>query len=68
MPTSRFGVVRNGKIELTEDVALPEGSKVLVTVLANDEDHEFWIGASHPSLDSIWDNQQDNIYRALLPR
>lgn len=58
-------VVRDGKIELLEPVALPDGAHVLVTVLT-DEDQAFWQGASQTALDRVWDNPEDDIYAELL--
>lgn len=40
-----MAVVKEGKIELLENISLPEGHKVLVTVLPEDE-AEFWIFAT----------------------
>jgi hypothetical protein len=58
-------VVREGKIELLDRVDLPEGSKLLVTVLP-DEGASFWLEASRASLDRIWDNPEDDVYARLL--
>jgi hypothetical protein len=58
-------VVREGKIELLDRVNLPEGSKLLVTVLP-DEEASFWLEASRASLDRIWDNPDDDVYARLL--
>lgn len=58
-------VVRDGKIELLEPVALPDGAQLLVTILT-DEEHMFWQGASESSLASIWENSEDDIYAELL--
>lgn len=60
-----WAVVREGKIEPLEHVDLPEGSKVLVTLLA-DEERQFWVQASQASLDAIWDNPEDEVYAQLL--
>jgi len=57
-------VVRNGKIELLENIEVPEGAEVLVTVLSNGDD--FWLLASESSLSAIWDNSEDDIYAELL--
>jgi hypothetical protein len=46
----------------TED--LPEGVRVLVTVLPDDET-EFWHQASQPSLDAMWNNAEDDVYAQL---
>ncbi|WP_445174349.1 hypothetical protein [Microcoleus sp.] len=37
-----WATVRQGKIELLESLELPEGAKVLVTLLP-DEEGEFWL-------------------------
>ena len=37
MSKSLRAIIREGKIEPLEEVNLPEGSKVLVTLLADDE-------------------------------
>ncbi len=60
-------IVRNGKIELLEHADLPEGARVLVTVLPEDES-EFWLGASQTALDSVWDNTEDDVYAQLLEK
>jgi predicted DNA-binding antitoxin AbrB/MazE fold protein len=58
-------VVRDGKIELLEKVDVPEGARLLVTVLP-DEEKEFWLGASQSSLGKVWDNAEDDVYEKLL--
>jgi hypothetical protein len=58
-------VVREGRIELLEPVDLPEGTKVLVTLLP-DEETEFWLSASQVSLNTLWDNPEDDVYGELL--
>ena len=65
MLTSVWAEIRDGKIELVEPAELPEGSRVLVTLLPNSED-EFWRGASQQSLASVWDNTEDDVYGRLL--
>lgn len=62
-----WAIIREGKIELLEHVDLPEGKKVLVTLLADDET-EFWRQASQISLDTIWDNPEDDVYAQLLQK
>ena len=57
--------VRQGKIELVDRLEIPEGTKVLVTILPNDE-AEFWRNASQQSLDKVWNNSEDNVYAKLL--
>ena len=65
MPKTLRAIIREGKIEPLEQVGLPEGSKVLVTLLPDDE-AEFWLRASQASLDTIWDNPEDDVYAQLL--
>lgn len=62
-----WAIVREGKIELLEQVDLPEGRKVLVTFLP-DEDTLFWLHMSQVSLDTIWDNAEDDVYAQLLEK
>ncbi|MBG1243372.1 hypothetical protein F8R90_19965 [Nostoc sp. NZL] len=60
-----WATVREGKIELLESEELPEGTRVLVTLLPDDE-NEFWLQTSQTSLSSVWDNAEDDIYAELL--
>lgn len=60
-----WATVRQGKIELLESAELPEGVRVLVTVLPDNE-AEFWLQANQPSLDAVWDNTEDDVYIQLL--
>jgi hypothetical protein len=59
--------VHGGKIQLSEAVELPEGAKLLVTVLP-DSENQFWLEASQTSLASIWDNAEDDAYGRLLEK
>ena len=65
MDNTARAIVHDGKIELVDEVELPEGARVLVTILS-DEEAEFWTAASQPSLDSVWDNTDDDVYEQLL--
>ncbi len=60
-----WATVRQGKIELLESAELSEGTRVLVTLLPDDET-EFWLQASQISLSSVWDNAEDDVYAQLL--
>jgi hypothetical protein len=66
MLNTLWATVRQGKIELLESAELPEGVRVLVTVLPDNE-AQFWVDASQTSLDAVWDNTEDDIYAQLLP-
>jgi predicted DNA-binding antitoxin AbrB/MazE fold protein len=57
-------VVNEGRIEPLDKLDLPDGTQVLVTVLANGDD--FLLRASEISLNDIWDNPEDDVYAELL--
>ena len=61
-----WATVKEGKIELLEPMSLPEGSRLLVTVVPPDEEAEFWLHASESSLAEVWNNPQDDVYAKLL--
>jgi hypothetical protein len=60
-----LATVHDGQIQLSEQVRLPEGAQLLVTVLS-DESAQFWSAASQPSLDAVWGNAEDDAYAQLL--
>ena len=64
MFSTTWAVVRSGKIEPVEPVALPEGHRVLVTLLP-DEKSDLWLQASQTSLDTAWNNPEDEVYGLL---
>ena len=66
MPNTIRAIVREGKTELLEQVEIPEGTEVLVTPLTDEP--AFWLNASESSLDSIWDNSEDDVYAELLEK
>jgi hypothetical protein len=65
MLNTLWATVRQGKIELLESAERPEGVRVLVTVLPDNE-AQFWVDASQTSLDAVWDNTEDDVYAQLL--
>jgi hypothetical protein len=65
MLNTLWATVRQGKIEPLESAELPEGVRVLVTVLPDNE-AQFWVDASQTSLDAVWDNAEDDVYAQLL--
>ncbi len=67
MMNAMWAIVREGKIDFLEDVDLPEGADVLVTVLS-DEDTRFWQAASQTALDAVWNNEEDDVYAELLKK
>jgi hypothetical protein len=62
-----WGVVHQGKIETGEPIMFPEGSKVMVT-LVTEEENDFWNAASGASLKTVWDNPEDDVYAQLLKK
>lgn len=66
MLNTLWAVVRGDKIELLEKADIPEGTKVLVTILTTDNESDFWLKTSHVSLDKIWNNAEDDVYAHLL--
>ncbi len=60
-----WAVVREGEIEVLEPLDLPEGTRVLVTVLS-EKDPQFWLKSSQSALDRVWDNNEDDVYAQLL--
>jgi len=60
-------VIHDGKIKLAEPATLPEGAKVLVTVLP-DDGTDFWLDVRQKSLAQIWDNPEDEAYAKLLQK
>jgi len=67
MPKTVWATVRQGKVELSEQLDIPDGTRVLVTVLPDEDDtNAFWLEASQSSLGAVWDNEEDDIYAQLL--
>jgi hypothetical protein len=62
-----WATIRQEKIELLESTQLPEGARVLVTLLPDNET-EFWLQASQGSLGAVWDNTEDDVYAQLLQK
>jgi hypothetical protein len=67
MMQTLWAIVHDGKIELSEPAELPEGHRVLVTLMS-EEDSSFWLEASERSLATVWDNAEDDAYAQLLKK
>jgi hypothetical protein len=65
MMQTLWATVHGGQIQLSEQANLPEGTKLLVTIMSDDGDR-FWSEASQTSLAAIWDNSEDDAYAQLL--
>lgn len=63
-----WATIKGGKVELLESLSLPEGARLLVTLVPPEEDTDFWLRASESSLAEIWDNPQDDVYAKLLEK
>ena len=61
-----WGIAEQGKIQLLDGVKIPDGVKVLVTIVEPDEERKFWAAVSSYSLAAIWDNPEDDVYAELL--
>jgi len=57
--------IRKGRINLLEKTKIPEGTRLLVTIIPEDE-KKVWLNASQTSLKKVWDNQDDDVYEKLL--
>lgn len=66
MMNTIWGVVHEGRIVPLEKIDVPEGTRVLVTLLP--EDDGFWLAAGESSLDEVWNNSEDDVYAWLLEK
>jgi hypothetical protein len=62
-----WAVIRDGKIVPLEEVKVPDGTRVLVTLLPED-DAGFWVAASESSLSEVWGGVEDDVYAELLEK
>jgi hypothetical protein len=60
------GIVQDNKVVLSEEIHIPDGTRVIVTVPSNVKPASFWEAASAGTLDRIWNNEEDDIYADLL--
>jgi AF2212-like protein len=67
MMNTIWAVIREGKIIPLEEINVPEGTRVLVTLLAED-DTDFWLATSDSSLSEVWSNAADDVYAELLQK
>jgi hypothetical protein len=66
MMTSHWATVRDGQVKLVDPVPLPEGAKLLITILSEDDERSFWYKTQELSMKSVWDNPEDDVYAELL--
>lgn len=67
MMNTVWAIFRKGRIVPLEDIEVPEGTRVLVTLLPED-DSSFWLATSQRSIDAVWDNEEDDVYAELLEK
>lgn len=60
-----WAIVHEGRIEPLQKLTVPEGTRVLVTLLL-EEEADFWLDAGSSALDAVWDNVEDDRYGELL--
>ncbi len=58
-------IIKEGRIELLESVPIPEGTRVLVTLIPEETNSDFWQKVSETALAKIWDNLEDDIFDIL---
>ena len=63
-----WAVIHDGKIEPLEGITFPEGAKVIVTLLPDEDELLFWLSASETSLAEVWQNDEDNIYAEVFQK
>lgn len=71
MMNTIWAIVREGRIVPLEKVEIPEGAKVLVTVLHKDatkDDAAFWSAVNQTAAHAVWDNTEDDVYAELLEK
>jgi hypothetical protein len=58
-------IIREGRIELLENIQVPEGTELLITILPQEETG-YWMKPSQSSLAKVWDHSEDDVYAKLL--
>lgn len=66
MLNSLWAVVLKDRIELLEKANIPEGTRVLVTIMGDGNESQFWLKTSQISLEAVWNNREDDVYAELL--
>ena len=66
MLESARAIMRDGRIELLEPLPLRDGTAVMVTVLTDEDERQFWLQVSDRALAEVWQNNEDDVYAELL--
>jgi hypothetical protein len=67
MTTTVEAIYVQGKLLLSEPLALPEKAHVRVTIEC-DTEHEAWMKLSETSLMKTWNNDADDVFNELLQK
>ncbi len=67
MTTTVEAIYEHGKLLLSEPLALPEKSRVRVTI-ESDAEREVWLQLSEESLRKTWGNDADDVFNELLKK
>jgi hypothetical protein len=62
-----WAVVREGKIERLENLLLSEGTRILVTVMPDEDEQQFWMEASERSLAAVLENTVGFLHSPSIP-
>lgn len=65
MTTTVEAIYENGKLVLRQPLALPEKSRVRVTI-ESDPERERWLRLSEQSLLKAWEDPDDDVFNELL--
>jgi predicted DNA-binding antitoxin AbrB/MazE fold protein len=67
MTTTVEAIYEHGKLLLPKPLALPEKSRVRVTI-ESDPEREAWLKLSEENLSKTWDNPDDDVFNELLAK
>ena len=68
MTSTVDAIYEAGQLRLLQALALPEYTRVRVSVepVAQDEERQQWLAQSERTLGKVWNNEADDVYNALL--
>lgn len=68
MSTAVDAIYQNGLLQLLAPLPLPEHSRVRVAVelVSDDPERSEWLSQSQRQLETVWDNDADDVFNELL--
>lgn len=68
MSTAVDAIYQKGLLQLLAPLPLPEHSRVRVTVelISDDPERSEWLSQSQRQLETVWDNDADDVFNELL--